>query len=576
MNRKRTSMHMRRNRESTPLEEKSFISEDSGTQSLASCMNRIYRLVRTDGFSHEAMQELEPDTAYVAERFGIDREGAVLLSAILEKSGTSNQMDDEDLAMYLGCTNIEFIRFHEKLRDMDKAGIIHFSGRLNRRSFGVTSEALKAVESNGVFTPIRMSGLTTEEVFIRFKKFFDSFRNDAIDCGRLLDELDTIVSRNDHLTFCRRVMDSVLFTDCSDTERRIFYYLCHRYVTHGETSVSLDILTNLTEFMEDDECLKRHFSHEHMVLQTAGLVSLANEDGFVDSSSLSLSDQVRTEFFTDIVIEQEETAKYRDIVRAESITAKDLFYNKAEGEQVGRLASLLEERNFKDVQNRMVSSGMRKGFNAIFYGVPGTGKTASVYELARRTGRDIFHVDVAKLKSKWVGDSEKSVRTVFRIYRRMCRNCAKAPIMLFNEADAIFSKRIENVEQVVDQMNNAIQNIILEEMENMEGILIATTNLLTNLDPAFERRFIYKVEFKMPEKDSRAKIWKSMLPSLSEDDAETLAGRFVFSGGNIENVARKSTVEYILSGNEPTLSSLETYCQEENLNHGNNGKKIGF
>ena len=567
---------MRRNRESTPLEEKSFISEDSGTQSLASCMNRIYRLVRTDGFSHEAMQELEPDTAYVAERFGIDREGAVLLSAILEKSGTSNQMDDEDLAMYLGCTNIEFIRFHEKLRDMDKAGIIHFSGRLNRRSFGVTSEALKAVESNGVFTPIRMSGLTTEEVFIRFKKFFDSFRNDAIDCGRLLDELDTIVSRNDHLTFCRRVMDSVLFTDCSDTERRIFYYLCHRYVTHGETSVSLDILTNLTEFMEDDECLKRHFSHEHMVLQTAGLVSLANEDGFVDSSSLSLSDQVRTEFFTDIVIEQEETAKYRDIVRAESITAKDLFYNKAEGEQVGRLASLLEERNFKDVQNRMVSSGMRKGFNAIFYGVPGTGKTASVYELARRTGRDIFHVDVAKLKSKWVGDSEKSVRTVFRIYRRMCRNCAKAPIMLFNEADAIFSKRIENVEQVVDQMNNAIQNIILEEMENMEGILIATTNLLTNLDPAFERRFIYKVEFKMPEKDSRAKIWKSMLPSLSEDDAETLAGRFVFSGGNIENVARKSTVEYILSGNEPTLSSLETYCQEENLNHGNNGKKIGF
>lgn len=570
-------MHMRRNRETSLFEEKSFISEDMSTQSLTACMNRIYRRVQTGGLSPEAMQELEQDAEYVAERFGIDKEGAILLSAILEKSGTNNQMDDEDLAMYLGCTNIEFIRFHEKLRDMDKAGIIHFvGGRCNRRSFIVTPETLKAVESNGVFTPVKMSGLTTEEVFTRFRKFFGSFRSDAIDCDRLLEELDTLVSYNDHLSFCKKVMDSALYTDCTDTERRMFYYLCHRFVTHGDTSVPLDILTNFTEFMEDDECLKRHFTHENMALQRAGLVSFANEDGFVDTNALSLSDQVKSEFFTDIEIAPEETAKYRDIVSADSITAKDLFYNKAEGEQVGRLASLLDEQNFKEVQNRLVSSGMRKGFNAIFYGAPGTGKTASVYELARQTGRDIFHIDVTKLKSKWVGESEKSVRTAFKIYRKMCRNCTKAPIMLFNEADAIFSKRIENVEQSVDQMNNAIQNIILEEMENLEGILIATTNLLSNLDPAFERRFIYKVEFKMPEKDSRAKIWKSMVPSLSEDDAIALAGKFTFSGGNIENVARKSTVEYILSGNEPTLSTLETYCQEEILNRKKTRNKIGF
>ena len=568
---------MRRNRETSLFEEKSFISEALSTQSLTACMNRIYRRVQSGGLSPDAMQELEQDAGYVAERFGIDKEGAILLSAILEKSGTNKQMDDEDLAMYLGCTNIEFIRFHEKMRDMDKAGIIHFTGgRCHRRSFIVTSETLKAVECNGNFTPVKMSGLTTEEVFSRFRKFFGLFRSDAIDCERLLEELDTLVSYNDHLSFSRKVMDSALYTDCTDTERRIFYYLCHRFVTHGETSVSLDILTNFTEFMEDDECLKRHFANENMDLQKAGLVSFANEDGFVDTNALSLSDQVKSEFFTDIEIVPEETERYRDIVSAESITAKDLFYNKAEGEQVGRLASLLDEQNFKDVQSRLVSSGMRKGFNAIFYGAPGTGKTASVYELARQTGRDIFRIDVTKLKSKWVGESEKSVRTAFKIYRKMCRSCAKAPIMLFNEADAIFSKRIENVEQSVDQMNNAIQNIILEEMENLEGILIATTNLLSNLDPAFERRFIYKVEFKMPEKDSRAKIWKSMVPSLSEDDAIALAGKFAFSGGNIENVARKSTVEYILSGNEPTLSILETYCQEEILNRKNTRNKIGF
>ena len=182
---------------------------------------------------------------------------------------------------------------------------------------------------------------------------------------------------------------------------------------------------------------------------------------------------------------------------------------------------------------------------------------------------------MTKLKSKWVGESEKSVRGVFRMYRSMCRG-GKAPILLFNEADAIFSRRIENVEQSTDQMNNAIQNIILEEMESIDGILIATTNLLSNLDPAFERRFLFKVEFCLPEKESRTKIWKSMIPSLSEEDAEALAGRFAFSGGNIENVARKSMVEYVLSGNRPTLETLETYCEEEILRRKDRPTKIGF
>ena len=76
--------------------------------------------------------------------------------------------------------------------------------------------------------------------------------------------------------------------------------------------------------------------------------------------------------------------------------------------------------------------------------------------------------------------------------------------------------------------------------------------------------------------DSRARIWKSMVPVLSAEDADTLADRYAFSGGNIENIARKSTVEYVLSGNEPTLSTLEAYCREEILNRKKTCNKIGF
>ena len=568
---------MRSKRESTIFEEKNFISEDETVQTQAACLNRIFRKVNSTGLSADTIQELRDDIDYVAERYHIDNQEAVLLAAILEKSATNNLMDDEDLAMYLGCTNIEFIRYHKKLRDMDKAGIIQIGGgRGGRRCYRVSPETLKAVESNGEFNPVKMSGLTTEELFSRFRKFFGSFRNDTIDADRLLEELDGLVSYNDHLSFCKKALESALYSDCTDTERRMFYYICHRYVTHGNKSVDIETLTNFTEFMEDDECIKRRIANEHMSMQRSGLVSFAIEDGFVDTGSLSLSDKVKEEFFNEVVLAPEETVRHRDIVSAASIQEKELFFNEAESAQVARLENLLDVENFKEVQRRLLSTGMRKGFNAIFYGAPGTGKTASVYELARRSGRDIFRVDMAKLKSKWVGDSEKAVRGVFKIYRSMCKGRDKAPILLFNEADAVFTKRIENVEQSVDQMNNAIQNIILEEMESIEGILIATTNLLSNLDPAFERRFIFKVEFKMPEKDSRAKIWKSMIPTLSEEDAAVLADKYAFSGGNIENIARKSTVEYVLSGNEPTLSSLEGYCQEEILDRKENRNRIGF
>ncbi len=540
-------------------------------------LNRIFRKVNTDGLTEETLKELREDIDYIAALYNIDDTSAALLAAVLEKSATNNLMDDEDLAHYIGCTNIEFIQHNERLREMDKAGIIQIGAtRRDARCYRVTPELLKAVEKNGEFNPVKMTGLTHEELFARFRKFFEYFRKDSIDTDRLLLELDTLVSYNDHLTFCKKAQESALYTDCSDTERRMFYYLCQRLVSNGEKSVDVDILTNFADFLDEEDYIKRRVAHETLPLQQKGLVSFPLEDGYVNTSALSVSDQVKADFFCEVDLPPEESIRLRDVVSAETIQAKDLFYNQSEGAQVARLESLLDVEHFKEVQKRLLSTGMRKGFNALFYGAPGTGKTASVYELARRSGRDIFRVDMAKLKSKWVGDSEKSVRSVFKIYRTLCNSSEKAPILLFNEADAIFTKRIENVERSVDQMNNSIQNIILEEMENIEGILIATTNLLANLDPAFERRFIFKVEFKMPEKESRAKIWKSMIPSLSEEDAASLADKYSFSGGNIENIARKSTVEYVLSGNEPTLSSLECYCQEEILNRRNTRNKIGF
>ena len=120
---------------------------------------------------------------------------------------------------------------------------------------------------------------------------------------------------------------------------------------------------------------------------------------------------------------------------------------------------------------------------------------------------------------------------MFTDYSEKLANSEVAPILFFNEADAIFGKRHTNVNSEVEHMSNVMQNIILQAMENFESILIATTNLTDNLDKAFERRFLYMIEFKKPSVEVRKKIWLSMVPELGEKNAEVLASRYDFNGG---------------------------------------------
>ena len=137
--------------------------------------------------------------------------------------------------------------------------------------------------------------------------------------------------------------------------------------------------------------------------------------------------------------------------------------------------------------------------------------------------------------------------------------------------------RQEGASQAVEKMENAIQNIILQEMEQLDGIMIATTNLTQNLDKAFERRFLYKIEFEKPSTEAKSRIWRSMIPTLDEQTAVTLAARYDFSGGQIENIARKRTIDIILQGAEPSFEQLDGYCRLEVLGQPERSRrKIGF
>ena len=268
----------------------------------------------------------------------------------------------------------------------------------------------------------------------------------------------------------------------------------------------------------------------------------------------------------------------KNLIMFDSIKPKKMFYNKRETGEIQKLISLLHDDNYRKIQDRLDGKGMRKGFACLFSGAPGTGKTETAYQIARETKRNIMMVDISETKSMWYGESEKKIKEVFDNYREAVEKSEIAPILLFNEADAVIGKRKEFTDssRAVDQTENTIQNIILQEMENLCGILIATTNLTKNMDSAFERRFLYKVVFDKPGTEGRKGIWRTLLPDLPENKACELSGLFELSGGQIENIARKTEVDDIINGEGLSMDTLVQYCKSELQNNYVDEKKIGF
>ncbi|MEY4573371.1 MAG: hypothetical protein RLZ10_2655 [Bacteroidota bacterium] len=262
--------------------------------------------------------------------------------------------------------------------------------------------------------------------------------------------------------------------------------------------------------------------------------------------------------------------------KPEEIFKKELFFNSDEEKQWNRIHDLLLDNNFKPIQERLNEKGMLSGLTILFHGEPGTGKTESVLQLARETGREIMKIDASMTKSMWFGESEKFMKRIFTNYEELRQNSPVTPILFFNEADAILNKRKTDMSSNVAQTENALQNILLEGLENFKGIFIATTNLIQNLDNAFDRRFIYKMKFSIPSIETSTKIWQKAFPNLTNDECQKFASQFHFSGGQIDNIARKCEIEYLLNGEFPSTEIMEEFCLKEILIHTKTANRIGF
>lgn len=202
-----------------------------------------------------------------------------------------------------------------------------------------------------------------------------------------------------------------------------------------------------------------------------------------------------------------------------------------------------------------------KGIVVLFDGPPGTGKTLAAEILASELDRTLFRVNIPAVVSKWVGETEKHIQDVF------ARARASHAMLLFDEADALFSRRTTEANSSNDRYANMEVNLLLQEIERFDGIVILTTNLYGRLDEALRRRILYRVTFQSPDAAARTRIWRVVLPGrapLAADlDFDKLGRQYELPGGHIKNAALRAAYKAASDGGAIAMKHVEEAAAEE-------------
>jgi AAA+ superfamily predicted ATPase len=229
-------------------------------------------------------------------------------------------------------------------------------------------------------------------------------------------------------------------------------------------------------------------------------------------------------------------------------------------EQLRHRATVLGRWGFQ----RKLGKGL--GTTALFSGEPGTGKSMVAGLIARELGLDLYQIDLSRVLSKWIGETEKNLARVF--------DAAEVGhvVLLFDEADSLLGKRTIDQKSANDRYANIETNYILQRLEAFHGVAILTSNLESSIDPALSRRLSFELRFPFPDEEQRAEIWKRMLPVElpveGEIDYVALAERFELSGGYIRNIVLRAAYLAAADGTALTMQHLLRAAEYEYRDHG--------
>jgi hypothetical protein len=276
-------------------------------------------------------------------------------------------------------------------------------------------------------------------------------------------------------------------------------------------------------------------------------------------SHADVAGAVRAEFETDLGT----VATRVDV----SQTWEDLVVPDDTGRTIAELVDQLRHRSTVLGRwgfQRKLGKGL--GTTALFSGEPGTGKSMVAGLIARELGLELYQIDLSRVLSKWIGETEKNLSKVF--------DAAETGhvVLLFDEADALMGKRTADVKGANDRYANIETNYILQRLEQFHGVAILTSNLESSIDPALSRRLSFELRFPFPDEEQRAEIWKRMLPAelpiIGEIDYKKLATRFELAGGHIRNIVLRAAYLAASDSGGLSMDHLLRAAEYEYRDHG--------
>ena len=520
----------------------------------------------------------EAAITYLQERLNLSRIQVLIITFVLyhsvKYSGGRN-CDMDDLANLLHVHPLRVLQLNNEFNTLDERGYIVNAKGHDGWSLSMVGEAREALTNDMPFDPQILKLENNFDFLSRANRFIKDGRRYDED-GAIVKNINRLMAQNQQLSVVQNLQNIK-----GEAEMWFMLQMMTTLAIEVDSYVSSSDLSQMLSDRAVRVILKQIKDGKHPFAQD-GYIELRNQAGQVQQGEWVLSHEGwlamlgSQEEVDSIVPKEDEDENINMLTSYKQLAQRPLYFSGKTEEQVQTLTKLLNEEQLAKVRQALKAHKMPLGFCCLFYGTPGTGKTELVQQLAIATQRDLFQVNIATLRDKYVGESEKQLKRIFDKYRSLVRTQEHAPILFFNEADAIFGNRMENTQRSVDKMENALQNIILQEMEVLEGIMICTTNLTSCLDKAFDRRFIYKVEFEKPTNQARKLIWQSMLSSLNDEQATELANRFDFSGGQIQNISRKQVINAIFSGkDELDYDQIKLDCQNESISRNSRGK-VGF
>ncbi len=559
-----------------------FVSKDLDMEKntklkVLDCIGKIYEVSKECKLEKSFFSNIDNELSCLSQYFRTTKSQSFFISLVFAFNYKGDTVNLNYLIKYFDCNPMKILEYNDDFSFLHSVGI--FGDQKSRYrmklaganvQFAINEKISEAILQNEPLPEIDKIKIT--DVFELLEKLHcigEQREAGDISTRELFKQARELISINLHFPLINKI--DLLELSIEDTY--LFLYLIWKTISG---SVSTDIGRALVGIFDNAakrvNYMQKYISGENPLIKR-DLIEII-EARFLNDTKIKL-----TEYSDNLLKDCEVNVfknkkKQENIISPNDILFRELIFNESEMEQLFLLRDLLNDAKFKETQKQLSDKNLAKGVTALLHGAAGTGKTEVVKQIAKETGRELMKVDISQSKSMWFGGSEKIIKRIFTDYKSLAKRCDRTPILFFNEADAIISKRQEGGNSSVSQTENTIQNILLEEFKNFEGVLIATTNLANNLDSAFERRFLFKIQFYKPEISIRARIWKSKLPFLALQDCNLLAEKFDFSGGQIDNVLRKKEIHEIIHGEKVTLTKINAFCSEETLV--NNRVKIGF